>query len=165
MTINNQNIILPIGEYLDAKINSFSIKNINEIKKEIDYNTFLKNLSDDKKFAIVTEKADEDLKNHNELRFQEYTPVARPLESSTIFNETKKVKRTRKNFYRHYYSEEETQKSVESKNEKGFYIIIDGMIFQPEKKNEELSYIQKRINKIYHLNYARDPGTLVNVIA
>jgi len=39
------------------------------------------------------------------------------------------------------------------------------MIFQPATKNEELSYIQKRINKVYHINYTKDPGTLVNVIA
>jgi len=168
MTINTSNTINPIYEFINSKIDSNSVKNISELKKEFDYETFLKYTSNEKKNLIVSEKADDNPnQNRSDVRFHENTPIARPLESSTIFNETKKVfnKRTRRNFTSYNYSEEAPQNTVESKNEKGFYIIIDGMIFQPATKNEELSYIQKRINKVYHINYTKDPGTLVNVIA
>lgn len=168
MTINTANTINPLYEFINSKIDLNSVKNISEQKKELDYKTFLKFTSNEKKNLFVSEKADDNLnQNKSDLRFHENTPIARPLESSTIFNETKKVlnKRTRRNFTSYNYSEETPQKTIESKNEKGFYIIIDGTVFLPAEKNEDLSYIQKRINKVYHINYTKDPGTLVNVIA
>lgn len=167
MNINTSNIIRQIAEHFDSKANTLNIRNIYEIKKEADYNSLLRNLTSDKKFTIISEKNDDNNNHHNELRFQENTPIARPLESSNIFNETRKVanKKPRKNFYNFYNQEEKTQFIQESNNEKGFYIIIDGMIFQPESNKKELSYIQKRINKVYNIKFAKDPGTLVNVIA
>ncbi|MEG8946171.1 hypothetical protein [Rosettibacter firmus] len=166
MTINNQYIIQPVGEYLEAKINSASIKHIHEVKKESEYNSLLKNFSDDKKFTVVTENLDKE-KHLNELRFQENTPVAQLLETKNIFNETKKVssKKEKKQFSSFNFSKEEFKKAEESKNEKGFYIIIDGMLIQPDNYQKNLSYMERRINKAYRINIPRDPGTLINVIA
>ncbi len=165
MTINNQNIVRSVGEYLESKTNYNTVKNIHSLQKESEYNLLLKNLTDDEKFRLVSEKIDKE--NNIELRFHENTPIAKPLESQNIFNETKKVavQKERKKFSTFNYRNEEHQKIIESKNEKGFYIIIDGMIFQPQQDHKELSFMQKRINEIYNIKYTRDPGTLVNVVA
>ncbi len=167
MNISTQNIVVKhLNEQFDLKINPLSIKNINEIRKEQDYNSFLKNLSLDKKFKIISEENENKNSKQNDIRFQEGVPVANTIESSKIFNETRKVfnKKSRQYNFKQYY-EVEPEKIFESKNEKGFYIIIDGMLIEPDSRKEELSYIQKRINKIYNIKKAKDPGTLVNVIA
>ncbi|MCX7798567.1 MAG: hypothetical protein N2249_08080 [Melioribacter sp.] len=167
MNINTQNIIRQIIQHFDSKINTLSIKNIHEAQKEQDYYSFIKNLSADKKFTIISEKTDDKNSHKDELRFQTNTPIAQSLESSKFFNETKRVtnKSNKKYSNSFNYQEEESIEVKESNNEKGFYIIIDGVFYQPGNGVKELSYIQKRINKIYNIKFAKDPGTLVNVIA
>lgn len=166
MTINTAN---PIYEFINSKIDLNSVKNISELKKELDYETFLKYTSIEKKNLIVSEKADDNPnQNKSDVRFHENVPIARPLESSIIYNETQKVNKKKLSRYYSFsnFEEEKTEAAQESINEKGFYIIIDGRILQSYKNSEDkLSYMQKRINKIYHINKFRDPGTLVNALA
>jgi hypothetical protein len=159
-------------EIINSTSNSSSVKRINEVNLKFDAKNFEKYFSSDQKAVTVTENS-ESYSNpavYN-YQFQTNTPASKIISTTKPFNEANKI-----NNYEDTESEdddsndsyvyEQTEEISNTKTGSGYYIIINGPVDMPENNLLEkfTTEIQKRINKTYHLEYFREPGTLVDLV-
>ena len=131
-----------------------------------------KDLSSDYKSAVVTENYD----NYSDPAFYNYqlqtdSPASRINTNIKLFNETNKtnncqVTSSNDDDSGYVYSYEQTEELNSTKTGSGYYFVFTGPMNNRKNnlfKKFETDF-QNRINKTYHLDNFREPGTLVNLV-
>lgn len=164
MRIEGLNITLPIINNLSSKYDANNIKSISELKKELDYKSFLKYIPQSQREVIASEKSENQVDYNTNIKYLNNVPLNQISSSNKLYNEPAKTFRKKfldKYSYYNNLSNSELQE-FESKNEKGYYIVINFPKNQQQQTNE--NYWSNKINKAYKSDYYKKPGVLVNLV-
>jgi hypothetical protein len=159
-------------EIANSTSNSSSVKKINEVDLRFDSTNFDKYYSPDQKAAAITDNP-ESYSNPATYNYQLQTnsPASRINTNVKLFNEKGKINDYEVLDYEdddsnNDYSYEITDTTSSKKTGLGYYFVINGPVNSQENNllNNYTTEFQKKINKTYHLNNFREPGTLVNLV-
>jgi hypothetical protein len=164
INIDSRQIYSGATRFLTEKISGSSSTNYKDEREKAS------NLSREQKNYLVAEKLENNqLESHNNLRFQENTPVSKLLDLIKSYNEPNRASLPEiEDSENHSHATfTELDETAQDEAPVGYYIVLDEK--QKVKKQKALKgrfdLVKDKIARTYNLNSYRSNGALVNITA